>query len=1021
MITEKNRLKQLTTTDKTTKSYAPLERQGGKPSDIRISAIKPEHWEEWKHSGIDPELIQFNLISLDGEESWEHLHYGNEERDFRTAKTGEITSWTRRRWGHLEQGGWWVFGNATPDSQWGCFKPDAPYRDSKGKIIKYEHPCKIDKKDGTIPTEIFLLRVSYKIGLKIAIKNKLKQEYLARFNGKIPHNLRLEDTGFWDWVKEQDIPIILTEGVKKAGALLSCGYLTIAIPGIYNGLRNKDGNRQLIPQLLPFANNKRECIFCFDQDEKTKTRHNVESAIFWTSLLFKQQGCLTSKCSWNPSLGKGIDDVLVTTSLRKINHIIKNRNPLTEIPFQLSVIHESINEKYISNKIDLKDYPDKNFVAVNSRQGTGKTLLFSEYCHHLIRQGIPCLFLSIRENLCQQFSEKSGLPYRKEYLQEKLLIGYSSCLDSLIKKHNGFDLEQWSEDNFPYIFIDEIEQLISHLLWGTTDIQQYRQTIYKNLSTLIAKALKHSKLIIGDANLSDYTISFIKEIAQRNDIEFKPHSIFNSYQEGSLKVLTHDSDNELGAKLKQDLKENKTLLICSASQGSGSKWSTKNLEKLALKHYKREEVVRIDRQTIGEKEHLAIAILLNIMSKKQGDISLIEMMGIKVIILSPVGLTGFSIDIFNYFEKNYVFGGNGHLSPNDLVQFLWRLRDFNVPRYVYYPVYSTIKQGSGSGSQKQLGIDDRTKQHSNYKLMSLAIVVDNDGNIQTDDSLYNTWCKWGARYNRYQHNYGGIVRFLLQQQNTIFLNEHNLDNQAILDAKQEIKEIKEDNIKIDATELEEARQIDKDEYELIKAKKVKTREEQLAEQRYQLERMFLHLTNKKIEAMIRNKGTYRQLRNAYLATVGKQFSQRKQLEKLELNIVDNNGEIPAVMDSNKLCQETKYELLARVLRALGSEVSNFKLAKIAEDLRKVEDQIRLFLGINIKGLKEQALFNHILKLCGLRLKIKEKKMIEGEVIKIYALESAIKPLSLADINEQMNQWYNQDISLYGEDIERLIC
>ena len=46
-----------------------------------------------------------------------------------------------------------------------------------------------------------------------------------------------EALGFWAWEKENNIPITLIEGAKKAGALLSAGWAAIALSGVYNGYR----------------------------------------------------------------------------------------------------------------------------------------------------------------------------------------------------------------------------------------------------------------------------------------------------------------------------------------------------------------------------------------------------------------------------------------------------------------------------------------------------------------------------------------------------------------------------------------------------------------------------------------------------------------------------------------------------------------------------------------------------------------------------------------------------------------
>ena len=85
------------------------------------------------------------------------------------------------------------------DAQWGCFKPDRPRSDYQETVVKYEHPPHVS-------TEVFTLNVPLSIWERIAAR------YHLYFN---------QEGNFWHWVIEHyQIPIVITEGAKKAGALL---------------------------------------------------------------------------------------------------------------------------------------------------------------------------------------------------------------------------------------------------------------------------------------------------------------------------------------------------------------------------------------------------------------------------------------------------------------------------------------------------------------------------------------------------------------------------------------------------------------------------------------------------------------------------------------------------------------------------------------------------------------------------------------------------------------------------------
>ncbi|MFM6203784.1 DUF3854 domain-containing protein, partial [Planktothrix sp.] len=209
------------------------------------------------------------VVSLEGNAPAEYLLYSSK---LKRLNTGRLNSSTLRTYQHLEAGGWYCQGL----DNWGCFKPDQPrqatdLKTGKTKVIKYEHPPKV-------ATSIFQLSVSWRIGLKIALKHGYGQEYSQRLqhHWQLPFNLSPvhllkgydslldsllseEDIEFWDWVLENNIPITICAGAKKAGALLTAGYVAISLPGITGGVRvQRDSNGEKInsfrlPELERFA------------------------------------------------------------------------------------------------------------------------------------------------------------------------------------------------------------------------------------------------------------------------------------------------------------------------------------------------------------------------------------------------------------------------------------------------------------------------------------------------------------------------------------------------------------------------------------------------------------------------------------------------------------------------------------------------------------------------------------------------------------------------------------------------
>jgi len=206
-----------------------------------------DYLKEWQASGVNQGVTELNVLNLQGTSPLDYLFYADE---LPRRNDGRVENNWLKRYQHTEAGGWWCSGIdllTGEEDLWGCFKPDNP-RLIDNKTIKYEHPPKAS-------TGVFALRIPLSLWKQIAQKYQVDIAPEAIKNNQ-------PDLGFWQWViVHPSIPICITEGAKKAGALLSAGYVAIALPGINNGYRvsrdsngNPQGKSRLIPQLEILAN-----------------------------------------------------------------------------------------------------------------------------------------------------------------------------------------------------------------------------------------------------------------------------------------------------------------------------------------------------------------------------------------------------------------------------------------------------------------------------------------------------------------------------------------------------------------------------------------------------------------------------------------------------------------------------------------------------------------------------------------------------------------------------------------------
>jgi putative DNA primase/helicase len=148
----------------------------------------------------------------------------------------------------------------------------------------------------------------------------------------------VEKTGnnFWEWLLDHpDIPVIITEGEKKAYCGLSAGYAVISLPGIDSGYKsssdNDDGSGSrldLIPDLQALAQEGRTIYIAFDRDSNPQTVKRVQKARQKLARLFGEFGCETRSIKWDGQY-KGLDDFIFGAGQDALDEAIENAQNMT--------------------------------------------------------------------------------------------------------------------------------------------------------------------------------------------------------------------------------------------------------------------------------------------------------------------------------------------------------------------------------------------------------------------------------------------------------------------------------------------------------------------------------------------------------------------------------------------------------------------------------------------------------------------------------------------------------------------
>lgn len=627
-----------------------------------------EYQELTQGSAIHPELIERNFFHLEGSQPYERLFISDK---IPRNNNGRINSSTLKKYQHVEAGGMWIAGLDPFDNwlpmEWGRFKPLNPRADwEKGKPVKYESPL-------LTPNRVTYFDLSDNIWDCVAQRHGIKRYHA-------PSSERRQDRskplGFWEWViAHPEIPIILTEGEKKAACLLSLGFVAIALPGIWNGrVGKKDFNERLHPDLVPLAQPGRKFIILFDYETKAKTRWSVYQATVRTGKAIQAHGCFCSVASL-PGPEKGVDDFVVARgndAKELLTTIIDDALALTDYQRCFRTTrrglsdrykpHIKVNVQYLSQAVRL---PESGLVVLWSDMGTGKTELLRVW-----REAYPeARFLNLghRVNLLKNLAERLHSEIYSALWQGDLAKtnALSITIDSLYKLQT---------DSLTYgcVFIDEACQYLTHLLHSKT-CKEHRAEILEVLEYIVYNA---PLVVLADAHMDDITVDFFRAMRKEGE---QPLIIKNEWKNGGRTIYWYEGkDNSaLVAQISAALMVGQKIIVVS-----DSKRFIKKLEQSLTYRVngcdaddsddteRRLRVWSVHSENSGSDEN--VAFIKDITNAVKN---------LDVLLASPSLGTGVDIPDYHF---DVVFGAFHAVSQTatECAQMLWRYRP-NVPLHVW--------------------------------------------------------------------------------------------------------------------------------------------------------------------------------------------------------------------------------------------------------------------------------------------------------------------------------------------------
>ena len=599
-------------------------------------------------------------------------------------------------------------------------------------------------------TRVFCLRVP------LFIWRQVQERYNISMPENIPITENGEAIGFWQWVMERNIPLIICEGVKKAATLLSQGYVAIAIPGINSGYRvvkdrfGKVIRRQLIPDLAAFTTVKRTIYICFDFETEPKKIAAVSNAVSQLGFLFQEKSCPVRVIEL-PGDEKGVDEFIVAKGATAFEKIyaqsvdlevylaqVKPHKALTFTPTL------TINQRYLGEI----PFPQSGLVGVKSAKGTGKTTALQPVIKQAISTKKPVLLITHRIQLGRFLCEQVGLNWGlgiNEYKQAQTPNSPFSILNfsSAISKHLGLCIDSiWKLNPEDWrggiVILDEVEQSLWHLLNSSTCVSK-RVKILKAFGQLISTVLSTGGLVIAqDADLSDISLEYLQGLS---GIKITPWILENQWKpQIGWDVTFYDSPNPtpLIQQLEVDLMAGRKCYVTTDSRSG--RYSCETIERYLkerlekLRHQFPQTLV-VSSHTTNTPGHPAADFVESINQK---------ITDYQAVFVTPSLGTGISIDV-QHFDRVYgIF--QGVIPDSEARQALARVRD-DVPRIVWCAKRGIGLIGSGSTNYRLLSHWYQENQKENLALLSPLYQIDVDLPLVYDPIHLRTWAKLSARIN----------------------------------------------------------------------------------------------------------------------------------------------------------------------------------------------------------------------------------------------------------------------------------
>ncbi|MBE9033469.1 DUF3854 domain-containing protein, partial [filamentous cyanobacterium LEGE 11480] len=617
------------------------------------------------------------------------------------------------------------------------------------------------------------------------IPTAIRQKIADRYESPVP-----ADGEFWTWVKHANVPIVITEGAKKALALLSQGYVAIALYGVNGGYRSKDalGNAcapYLIDDLVPFVQSERPVYLAFDQDAAVETRKMVNIALARFSRLLTQVEADVRILQWDGAIGKGADDLIVQGGIELFERAydtaptVEEWRVLLHLSRQLTLRPSKLVTAPDLSQVQLDTLPTKGIIGIASPKGTGKTKCIAGMLKPEDTVALATHRVCLGRNLCSRV----GIHWRGDLDKFNgqfiagdgytLQVGF--CVDSLL----AIDPDRFTGC---VLIIDEVVQVLRHLLTSSTCRKDGKlPALLARLRQLMQVA---QRVIVADADLDDATLFYLADL--RNDKQ-PVYLIRNDIKPQGYAVEFIQAPNATAAiaKFVEVVQAGERVFVSTDSK-AGSKRLAKLLEGLNIAY------LLLNSETSGGADEQAF-----ITNPDQ----VLADADYPVVIATPSLSTGASIES-DYFDRVFGLFYGASSTDADMAQGLGRVRQ-PIQRVVWCAERGmNLSKVSSSTNPLQLRTALKTRTDATTSLLRCQLREDvqmalENYDWQSDPHL-RLWSQISAKTNFAMLNLRVALRVRLRQEGNR-VQVWDLDTNPLM--KDQLKQLRKDIKTAEATAI----------------------------------------------------------------------------------------------------------------------------------------------------------------------------------------------------------------------------